>query len=292
MTSLYDKYYSEHNRTYMYKLINDMILKDYKVNVSNNETYNQFFQTNFINTFNAVNTEDIKDLNNHLLTTQLEYFQNFILKQNQLTKADDSETIDDFIVYSLKRKINLKLSSRHNFRITLPTKVFQIDKIIIPIEESELFMNPILFVTIDKVSVELHLRGTIKLHNREYGIYSPFYEKNILVTEDIVRIQFRNQLFNVNDGCDVYKIVNNTDNKIVVNSKLSEFKEGDYIRIYNYENKEGIETSILKKQYRITCIHKKDDNIELELEDNLPDVKDLYIMNLSLQNTIHLISPE
>ena len=153
-------------------------------------------------------------------------------------------------------------------------------------------MNPILFVTIDKVSVELHLRGTIKLQNREYGIYSPFYEKNILVTEDIVRIQFRNQLFNVNDSCDVYKIVNNTDNKIVVKSVLKEFKEGDYIRIYNYENKEGIETSILKKQYRITCIHKKDDNIELDLEDNLPDVKDLYIMNLSLQNTIHLISPE
>lgn len=292
MTSLYDKYYSEHNRSYMYKLINDMILKDYKVNVSNNETYNQFFQTNFINTFNAVNTEDIKDLNNHLLTTQLEYFQNFILKQNQLTKVEGSDTIDDFIVYSLKRKINLKLSSRHNFRITLPTKIFQIDKIIIPIEDSELFMNPIIFVSIDKVSVELHLRGTIKLHNREHGIYSPFYEKNILVTEDIVRIQFRNQLFNINNGCDVYKIVDNTDNKIVVNSELKEFKEGDYIRINNYESKEGIDTSILKKQYRIISVHKKDDNIELEVEGNLSDVKDLYIMNLSLQNTIHLIKPE
>lgn len=292
MTSLYDKYYSEHNRTYMYKLINDMILKDYKVNVSNNETYNQFFQTNFINTFNAVNTEDIKDLNNHLLTTQLEYFQNFILKQNELTKVEESETIYDFIIYSLKRKINLKLSSRHNFRITLPTKVFQIDKITVPIEESELFMNPIIFVTIDKVSVELHLRGTIKLHNREHGIYSPFYEKNILVTGNIVRIQFRNQLFNVNDGCDVYKIVDNTDNKIVIKSDLREFKEGDYIRINNYENKEGIDASILKKQYRIISVHKKDYNIELEVEENLSDVKDLYIMNLSLQNTIHLISPE
>lgn len=292
MTSLYDKYYSEHNKTYMYKLINDMILKDYKVNISNNETYNQFFQTNFINTFNAVNTEDIKDLNNHLLTTQLEYFQNFILKQNELTKVEESDTIDDFIVYSLKRKINLKLSSRHNFRITLPTKIFQIDKIIVPIEESELFMNPILFVTIDKTSIELHLRGTIKLHNREHGIYSPFYEKNILVTEDIIRIQFRNQLFNVNDGCDVYKIVDNTDNKIVVSSRLKEFKNGDYIRINNYESKEGIDASILKKQYRIVSVHKKDDNIELEFEEPLSDVKDLYIMNLSLQNTIHLISPD
>jgi hypothetical protein len=276
----------------MYKLINDMILKDYQVNISENETYNQFFQTNFINTFNAINTEDIKDLNNHLLTTQLKYFQNFILKQNELTKVEESDILDNFVVYSLKRKINLKLSSRHNFRITLPTKIFQIDKIIVPIEVSELFMNPILFVTIDTVSVELHLRGTIKLHNRDHGIYSPFYEKNILVKEDIIRIQFRNQLFNVNNGCDVYKIIDNTDNKLVINSDLREFKEGDYIRINNYESKEGIDASILKKQYRIISVHKKDDNTELEVEENLSDIKDLYIMNLSLQNTIHLISPE
>ena len=292
MTSLYEKYYSEHNRTYMYKLINDMILKDYKVNVSNNETYNQFFQTNFMNTFNAVNTEDIKDLNNHLLTTQIEYFQNFILKQNQLTKVDESDTIDDFIVYSLKRKINLKLSSRHNFRITLPTKIFQIDKIIAPIEDSELFMNPILLVTIGKTTVELHLRGTIKLHNREHGIYTPIFEKNIMVTEDTIRIQLRNQLFNTRAGCDVYKIVDNTDNKIVIKADFREFKEGDYIRINNYESKEGIDASILKKQYRIISVHKKNDIIELEVEGNLSDIKDLYIMNLSLQNTIHLVNPE
>ena len=296
MTSLYDKYYSEHNRTYMYKLINDMILKDYQVNVTDNETYNQFFQTNFINTFNAVNTEDIKDLNNHLLTTQLEYFQNFIVKQTTLTKIEESEESvesDNYIIYSLKRKINLKLSSRHNFRITLPVnKVFQIDKILVPIEDSELFMNPILFVTIDKVTIELHLRGTIKLHNREHAIYSPFYEKNIMVKEDIIRIQFRNQLFNVNDNCDVYKIIDNVDNKIVVNSNLKEVKEGDYIRINNYESKEGIDASLLKKQYRVLSVHKKDDSTELEIEGNLTDVKDLYIMNLSLQNTIHLISPE
>jgi hypothetical protein len=280
----------------MYKLINDMILKDYQVNVSDNETYNQFFQTNFINTFNAVNTEDIKDLNNHLLTTQMKYFQNFILKHTTLTKVEDpgeQEESDNYIVYSLKRKINLKLSSRHNFRITLPVnKVFQIDKIIIPIEDSGLFMNPILLVTIDKTTIELHLRGTIKLHNREHGIYSPFYDKNIMVNDNIVRIQFRNQLYNTRDDCDVYKIIDNTDNKIIVKCEFEEFKEGDYIRINNYESKEGIYNSLLKKQYRILSVHKQDDSTELEIETNLSDVKDLYIMNLSLQNTIHLISPE
>ena len=293
MTSLYDRYYSEHNKTYMYRLINGIILKDHQIDVSNNVTYNQFFQTNFLNTFNTVNTEEIKDLNNHLLNTQLEYFLNFIIKQTNLTKIETPELPEDYVVHSFKRKINLKSSSRHNFRITSPkNKYVQIDKVIIPIEESYLFMNPILLITLDKSTVELHLRGTIKVHNREHGIYSPFYDKPILIKDSITRIQFKNQLYNLRDGCDVYKIIDNTDNKIVIKCDVSEFKEGDYIRINNYESIDSIDDSLLKKQYRILSVHKKDDNIELEVEGNLSDVKDLYIMNLSLQNSIHLINPE
>ena len=296
MPSLYDKYYSEHNKTYMYKLMKDMIFKDYQVDISTNETYNQFFQTNFINTFNALNTEDIRDINNHLLTTQLEYFKNFILKQNELTKVDNSDEPYeplDYIVHSLKRKINFKLSSRHNFRITLPiNKIVQVDKIIIPIEESELFVNPILLVTIGKNILELHLRGTIQLHKREYGIYSPFYEKNILIKDEVSMVQFRNQLFNTRDGCDVYKIIENSDTKIVIKCDLREFKEGDYIRINNYESIVDIDNSLLKKQYRIINVKEKDGTTELEIEESISDVKGLYLMNISLQNTIHLVSPE
>ena len=42
MSSLYDKYYSEHNRTYMYNLIQNIIRKDYNIDIASNETYNQF----------------------------------------------------------------------------------------------------------------------------------------------------------------------------------------------------------------------------------------------------------
>ena len=51
MSSLYDKYYSQHNRTYMYNLIKNLILKDHTIDISINDTYNQFFETNFMNTF-------------------------------------------------------------------------------------------------------------------------------------------------------------------------------------------------------------------------------------------------
>ena len=118
MSSLYDKYHSDHNRNYMYSLIKNMIFKEHKIDVSLNETYNHFFQTNFVNTFKLVDTEDIKDLNNHLLNTQLDYFQNFILKQQQLTTIEDEiQEQTECIIHSFQRNINLKNSSRY---FTLP----------------------------------------------------------------------------------------------------------------------------------------------------------------------------
>ena len=78
--SLYDKYHSEHNKKYMYNLITNLLQKEYSVDMSSNSMYNQFFETNFMNTFKDVETEEIKDLNKHLLDTQLDYYQNFISK--------------------------------------------------------------------------------------------------------------------------------------------------------------------------------------------------------------------
>ena len=47
--SLYDKYHSQHNKTYMYDLLANLLKDEYSVDVSKNQTYNQFFETNFIN---------------------------------------------------------------------------------------------------------------------------------------------------------------------------------------------------------------------------------------------------
>lgn len=296
MSSLYDKYYSEHNRTYMYNLIQNIIRKDYNIDIASNETYNQFFQTNFMNTFKSVDTEDIKDLNNHLLTTQLDYFQNFIYKETKLTKneEDDLSETRDFIIHSLQRNINLQNSSRHNFRIKTPCKqnIIQVDKVILPIEESSLFMNPTILVSLDTFYIELHLRGTMNLRNREYGIYTPYFETQFKINSDICRIQIKNQMYHVKKDCDVYKIISTKDKKISLSCSSEEFKEGDYIRICNFENIEMEDESILKQQYKVSGIRNNEGTIELKLNTIIPECKDLYVMNLSLQNSIHLTSPE
>ena len=306
MSSLYDKYYSQHNRTYMYNLIKNLILKDHTIDISTNDTYNQFFETNFMNTFKSVDTEDIKDLNNHLLNTQMEYFQNFIIKQPNLVKStglitndktvnDNKSEIEskdetkDFIIHSIQRNINLQNSSRHNFRIKNPMKQINtsIDKVIIPIEDSQLFMNPILLVSVDTQTVELHLRGTITLRNREYGIYSPFYETILRLNSDICRIQFKNQLHNVRRDCDVYKINSCEEDEItLISTDKNEFKIGDYIRICNFENVELEDETCLKEQYKILDILEQD-HLSLKLNKKTTSLDNLYVMNISLQNTIY-----
>lgn len=306
MSSLYDKYYSQHNRTYMYNLIKNLILKDHTIDISTNDTYNQFFETNFMNTFKSVNTEDIKDLNNHLLNTQMEYFQNFIIKQPNLVKSTElitnniklndnkSEIINNdepinIIIHSIQRNINLQNSSRHNFRIEnhMKQKNISIDKVIIPIEDTQLFMNPILLVSIDTQTVDLHLRGTITLRNREYGIYSPFYETILHLNSDICRIQFKNQLHNVRRNCDVYKIKSCEEDEItLISTDKNEFKIGDYIRICNFENIELEDETCLKEQYKILDILDQE-YLSLKLNKKTTSLDNLYVMNISLQNTIY-----
>lgn len=291
--SLYDKYHSKHNKDYMYDLITNLIQKENNINMKDNEIYNQFFETNFINTFRIVDTEELTDLNKHLLDKQIEYFNNFISKQSNYKQNEpviqEEELSDNIVIHSLNRNINLKNSSRHNFRIKNPIqgKLCQLEKVIVPIEDSSLFMNPIIVVSLDTKYIELHLRGTMKLINRDYGIYSPFYEDSFTLSSEIMRIQFKNQLYHVDNYCDVYKVLSYKDNIITIECNVDQFKEGDFIRICNFETIDLQDDKCLKQQYKIEDITQNKNNLELTINNCKDIMNGLYIMNMSLQNSIH-----
>lgn len=292
--SLYDKYHSQHNKDYMYNLITNIIKKEENIDMKNNDIYNNFFETNFINTFKVINTEELSDLNKHLLDTQIEYFNNFISKQSNYKEEEqidqEEEVINNIIIHSFSRNINLKNSSRHNFRIDNPIKSrqCQLEKVILPIEDITLFMNPILIIALDTKYIELHLRGILKMRNRDYGIYSPFYEDNFILSSDTLRIQFKNQLFHLDNYCDVYKVISYKDNIITIKCDNEQFKEGDFIRLCNFETIELDNDTSLKKQYKIVKVTKNDLNLEIEINNCRDILEGLYVMNMSLQNSIHI----
>jgi len=298
--SLYDKYHSEHNKKYMYNLITQYIQKENNVNMSTNSIYNQFFETNFMNTFQKVDTEDLKDLNKHLLDTQVDYYNQFISKQNiQVDKPneitnlqeptnlqDDELKEDNLLIHSLQRIINLQQSNRFSYRIVnkVLKKECQLEKIILPIEDNYLFANPILILSLDNTKIDLHLRGTMKLGTREYGLYTPFYESTFTLTSDKVQISLNSQLSTTKKRCDVYKIESNDKGNIHMSYTNGEFLVGDYVRVCNFENIELDDHSCLKEQYKV--IEVTENGIQIE---DIGNIKvGLYVMNISLQHSIHL----
>ena len=293
--SLYDKYHSEHNKKYMYNLITQFIQKENNVNMSTNTIYNQFFETNFMNTFQKVDTEDLKDLNKHLLDTQVDYYNQFISKQSiqvdeskvdNESKEDKKDKEDNLIIHSLQRIINLQQSSRFSYRVVNKVigKECQLEKIILPIEDNYLFANPILILSLDNTKIDLHLRGTMKLGTREYGLYTPFHESTFTLTSDKVQISLNSQLSTTKKRCDVYKIDSNGNGSLQVSYTKGEFLVGDYVRLCNFENIELDDHSCLKEQYKIVEVN--DNCIRIE---DIGNIKvGLYVMNISLQHTLHL----
>jgi len=299
--SLYDKYHSEHNKKYMYNLITQYIQKENNVDMSSNSTYNQFFETNFTNTFQKVDTEDLKDLNKHLLDTQVDYYKQFISKQQSIqvdkpkeiinlqeptNLQDDELKEDNLLLHSLQRIINLQQSNRFSYRIVnkVHKKECQLEKIILPIEDNYLFANPVLILSLDNTKIELHLRGTMKLGTREYGLYTPFYESTFTLTSDKVQISLNSQLSTTKKRCDVYKIESNDKGYLQMSYTKGEFMVGDYVRLCNFENIELDDNSCLKTQYKIVEVTENG----IQIEGNSTVKHGLYVMNISLQHSIHL----
>ncbi len=294
--SLYDKYHSNHNKTYMYNLIINLVNDEYKLNLKQNETYNQFFETNFINTFQTVTSEELSDFNKHLLDTQINYVRDFLLKDKHIIQ--DTITNQSYNLQSTERKIHLTQSSRHSYRINSPSQESRdvvFDKVIIPIEDSSLFSTYRLGLYINSTLLEIYLRGTIQVRNRIYGIYTELSnessnETTIALSDSPVTVQFTNLVTNEPIQGDVYKLTSSKPNKLILEADKNEFMEGDYLRICNLDTIELSDESCLHKQYKVISIQKQDDtHIELKINNNKnPILNGLYVMNMSLQHTIHL----
>jgi len=276
----------------MYELIKDLLLEEHHIDVSLHTTYNDFFETNFRETFHKVDTEDIKDLNKHLLDTQITFFTKNVLhrlpKTSPVISDDTEEEGQNIILESLKRVIHLSDSSRFHYEIkeNVDKKRITIEKIIIPIEANILFIGPFLIMSLNDNLIRLHLRGTITMSQREFGIYTPYYTDDILVKGDTLKISFMNQLYGKPSmGSDVYKISSYENGQVTITYPEGEFKVGDYLRICNFENMNIEDDTCLRNIYLIKEVEKD----KLKIEGDQLIQKGLYVMNMSLQHTIHLV---
>ena len=122
--SLYDKYHSEHNKTYMYNLIKDIVLKETGFDITNNEVYKKKYNSNYSGIFQKINTDTIVDLNKELLDTHAELFINDINESKQgldSTIQSESKVTDILLERDSQDKVFKNIDKVTNL-FTIPTK--------------------------------------------------------------------------------------------------------------------------------------------------------------------------
>ena len=140
------------------------------------------------------------------------YDRDKIFNDSKTINVDnDSNRLEEsnLIINSNNRIINLEHSCRYHYKIKLPDlkKNFFIEKVVIPIDETPLFIGPFLILNVNNIPVELQMIANVSMNNRTYGIYTPFYEKRIPLSEPNITFRFTNMVSTNEEKNDVFKIL-------------------------------------------------------------------------------------
>ena len=224
--SIYDKYHSQHNKDYMYNLIQDIVLKETRFDISNNQTYKNIYNQNYSSVFESINTDNLIDLNKELLDTQAKLFIDDITKsttnnypEEKQTRIEDilkdreqqnkefktlpsiknvNKTSKSLIINSLQREFDLT-TNLFNFKYSCQDiQTLHIQEIILPYTTSSLVSSPIIYLYY-KLN-NLYINHSLQLHNvieitkyNKYLFYKPIKPITIRPEKSMI-FEIRNHL--------------------------------------------------------------------------------------------------
>tara|TARA_Y100001938_G_C7964468_1_gene366080 strand:+ start:33 stop:875 length:843 start_codon:yes stop_codon:yes gene_type:complete len=275
--SLYDLYYSDINKQHMHQLL---------YGITNNKLDINTFNNVFNSVFEKTNVDNLLDLNKELFQEICVFYD--VKKIDEPNRVDEPKTINEpnkvdepNIVDESKQVVNVynnkiaNISSgnklegnRYNYKIRIDKNIKKINKIIIPIEDNEIFINNTFNIVIPELNIDtICFCSDIKsIKNRDYATY--IIDTPCIVNDiDTISIIIKGTIYNTNDYSDSIEI-----NK----------KEDEYIIDKNYNIIVG---DILKSSddnvYKVLDIN--DDKITLNKSF---DTDKLEFINLNLQNII------
>ena len=307
--SLYEQYYSDINKTHMVSLINKIMIEEMSIDL--NVTTSQFMDTFskfHEDTFQEIDTDDIKVLNKGLLDKHINHYNNKEKEQynNQRLPTvyeDDSsrKTYLPMIISSSARKS--VSSSRYHYKIDIDSEnVHHLSKIIIPIEDNYLFSQPQLSVSIPELSYNVMLFKETEIINkhRTFGIYKSNTNQEIQCnkeTSGTITIDIRDADNNKYVDKDIIHVniveinseANDSFSRVMFtcsNIQKGDYLTNDYIKIINNNTKEiqGI------SRYPLKIIKIKGNTIHCKMnqyyENKIYNNADMKLINMSNQNTI------
>lgn len=245
--SLYDKYHSEYNKTYMYDLIKKACNSELKIDIEDRKDYEEYYEEQYPIIFEKTNSEEIADINKELLDKMI----SIIMNDNKTDKQTKKKYI-----YSSYDRNDIINQSCYDFKIDHKCDSAKISTIIIP-ESTESNINPLQKIYINNKEYIYTLSKTKNINKIEYYYFN---NNEIISKNDLLEIKIENDFEPLNDIIKVENIVVNKDYIYILLEKdityLLEIK--DKISFVN-ENKliKNIFT-IIKKDKKYIMVNKKD----------------------------------
>ena len=277
--SLYDLYYSNKNKKHMYELLFE---------ITQNKLEENIFHKIFTDTFETTLSSTLLELNKELVEKICKIYNVIDITNNNIAIKGNNEILNtNNIDHSKKQEIS-KITSpdipvqkkhitssdrnsgnRYNYNITISDNIKTIEKLIIPKEDNDIFINNVIQLIIPELGINTlcYCTDTKKINNYIYGTY--ILEDNVAKkTFSNINIKIKS-IYSDMEYTDITEITELEDDHIIVNN-LDLIKVGDYIKTDTGNN------------YKI---------LEIE-EDNKLILKDYKMgeekefINLNLQNII------
>ena len=174
------------------------------------------------------------------------------------------------------------MSNRYNYNIKCDKDIKQLERLIIPIENTLHFTSPILKFKIVELNIDinLYLRDTYKLNNYTYGVYIPENETILNKINDNMNIQICSIYGNIEIENDIIECEIIEDKFIPKN--ILDFRVNDIVSINSKHFTKIID--ILEDELVLENMSTFTEKLESE--------ESIYIMNMNLQNTLVFIENE
>jgi len=203
-----------------------------------------------------------------------------------IDKPNITQTIENVIVEKPKKKDYITLTSanrtgimsnRFDYNIKCERNITQLERLIIPIENTLHFALPMLKFKIPEMNIDtnLYLQETYNLNNYSYGIYIPNDDLVLNKINDNMNIQI----------CSIYGNEDNKDTKIINDIIECEFVE-DKLKPKNIDDFKVNDIISINSKHFTKIIDIVDDSLVLEKNPSLELEESIYIMNMNLQNTL------
>jgi hypothetical protein len=220
MSSLYDKYYSDINKNYIYELSCNIIKKKYNTDISQDKYFKDIYIKNIDETFKNTDTEDIVVLNRKLLQLQITSYKSY---------NNNANNVNPIILNGANRIIE-DTDSIYDFKIITPEGEYILESLMISQENNILFGNPVIIVNINSLDMYLKLSSSYNLNSRTFLEYVPINKQKISFKKisDIIIKNSLNITTQKNESTNILKIY---EDYIEVSN--NNYKVGDSLKINN-----------------------------------------------------------